>query len=508
MIEKLITDHRSQITKLKIMTVVGTRPEIIRLSATIKRLDKYTHQIFVHTGQNYDYELNEIFFEDLGLRKPDHFMNVDTSSLGIAIGDIIKKTEELINLEKPDALLVLGDTNSCLSAYMAKRKHIPIFHMEAGNRSFDFNVPEEVNRRIIDHIADFNLVYTEHARRHLIAEGLQHRRIYLTGSPMFEVLQQNMEKIQNSDVLQRLNEQITNHQLPVTNHQSPITNHEYFLVSVHREENVDNPENLQKILTILNTLAETYNLPVIVSTHPRTRKRIEMLGKDKKQKEKDKSIKAEGLSNKPEETLNFEHGTLNFEPETLNPLIHFLKPFGFTDYVHLQMNALCTISDSGTISEESAILNFPAISLRQSMERPEAQDTGSIILTGFEPDVVLNAIATVIVEYKEKVKSNKSEVKSNKSEVKRNKSEVISQKLEVESQETSSFSLNPSAFPPPFALILNPSALNDTSALILNPSAFIPAFPQEYFIPNTSWRVLKLILGNTKLSNKWWGVNK
>ena len=529
MIEKLITDHRSQITKLKIMTVVGTRPEIIRLSATIKLLDKYTHQIFVHTGQNYDYELNEIFFEDLGLRKPDHFMNVDTSSLGIAIGDIIKKTEELINLEKPDALLVLGDTNSCLSAYMAKRKHIPIFHMEAGNRSFDFNVPEEVNRRIIDHIADFNLVYTEHARRHLIAEGLQHRRIYLTGSPMFEVLQQNMEKIQNSDVLQRLNEQITNHQLPVTNHQSPITNHEYFLVSVHREENVDIPENLQKILTILNTLAETYKLPVIVSTHPRTRKRIEMLGKDKKQKEKDKSIKAEGLSNKPEETLNFEHGTLNFEPETLNlelgtlnPLIHFLKPFGFTDYVHLQMNALCTISDSGTISEESAILNFPAISLRQSMERPEAQDAGSIILTGFEPDVVLNAIATVIEEYKEKVKSNKSEVKSNKSEglsnksevksnkseVKSNKSEVISQKLEVESQETSSFSLNPSAFPPPFALILNPSALNDTSALILNPSAFIPAFPQEYFIPNTSWRVLKLILGNTKLSNKWWGVNE
>ena len=537
MIEKLITDHRSQITKLKIMTVVGTRPEIIRLSATIKLLDKYTHQIFVHTGQNYDYELNEIFFEDLGLRKPDHFMNVDTSSLGSAIGDIFKKTEELINLEKPDALLVLGDTNSCLSAYMAKRKHIPIFHMEAGNRSFDFNVPEEVNRRIIDHIADFNLVYTEHARRHLIAEGLQHRRIYLTGSPMFEVLQQNMEKIQNSNILERLSVQIQEEvsqiqsakNLSVSEDKNnnlrksaqsassafyPLTSQKYFLVSVHREENVDNPENLQKILTILNTLAETYKLPVIVSTHPRTRKRIEMLGKDKKQKEKDKSIKAEGLSNKPEETLNFEHGTLNFEPETLNPLIHFLKPFGFTDYVHLQMNALCTISDSGTISEESAILNFPAISLRQSMERPEAQDAGSIILTGFEPDVVLNAIATVIVEYKEKVKSNKSEVK-------RNKSEVISQKLEVESQETSSFSLNPSAFPPPFALILNPSslndtsalilnpsALNDTSALILNPSAFIPAFPQEYFIPNTSWRVLKLILGNTKLSNKWWGVNK
>jgi len=396
------------------MTVVGTRPEIIRLSATIKLLDKYTHQIFVHTGQNYDYELNEIFFEDLGLRKPDHFMNVDTSSLGIAIGDIIKKTEELINLEKPDALLVLGDTNSCLSAYMAKRKHIPIFHMEAGNRSFDFNVPEEVNRRIIDHIADFNLVYTEHARRHLIAEGLQHRRIYLTGSPMFEVLQQNMEKIQNSDVLQRLNEQITNHQLPVTNHQSTITNHEYFLVSVHREENVDNPENLKKILTVLNSLADNYNLSVIVSTHPRTRKRIEL--------------------------LDMEQQTTNNEQRTTNKLIHFLKPFGFTDYIHLQMNALCTISDSGTISEESAILNFPAISLRQSMERPEAQDAGSIILTGFDPDVVLNAIATVIDEHKSPITNHQS--------------------------------------------------------------------PIEYFIPNTSWRVLKLILGNTKLSNKWWGVNE
>jgi len=393
------TDHRSQITKLKVMTVVGTRPEIIRLSATIKLLDKYANQVFVHTGQNYDYELNEIFFEDLGLRKPDHFMNVDTSSLGAAVGDIFKKTEEILNLEKPDALLVLGDTNSCLSAYMAKRKHIPIFHMEAGNRSFDFNVPEEINRRIIDHIADFNLVYTEHARRHLISEGLQHRRIYLTGSPMWEVLQQNMDKIYSSNILEELSKQITDHS-------SHITAKKYFMVSVHREENVDNPENLNKILTVLNTLAETYQLPVIVSTHPRTRKRIEAL---------DSTLITDNRS-----------------------LITYMKPFGFTDYVHLQMNALCTISDSGTISEESAMLGFPAISLRQSMERPEAQDAGSIILTGFEPDIVLNAVNTVIDEHSSQLTAHSS--------------------------------------------------------------------PSEYFIPNTSWRVVKLILGNTKLSNKWWGI--
>jgi UDP-N-acetyl-L-fucosamine synthase len=389
-----ITNHQSPITKLKVMTVVGTRPEIIRLSATIKLLDKYTHQVFVHTGQNYDYELNEIFFEDLGLRKPDHFMNVDTTSLGSAIGDIFKKTEEIIALEQPDALLVLGDTNSCLSAYMAKRKHIPIFHMEAGNRSFDFNVPEEINRRIIDHIADFNLVYTEHARRHLLSEGLQHRRIYLTGSPMWEVLQQNMEKIKSSKILDKLNKQITNHD-------SQITNGNYFVVSVHREENVDNNETLKQILTTLNKLAEQYKLPFIISTHPRTRKRIEAL---------DQSL-------------------------ITNHYLHFLKPFGFTDYIHLQQNALCTISDSGTISEESAMLNFAAISLRQSMERPEAQDAGTIILTGFDSDVVLNAVNTVIDEYKSPITNYKS--------------------------------------------------------------------PAEYQIENTSWRVLKLILGNTKLSNSW-----
>jgi UDP-N-acetylglucosamine 2-epimerase len=337
-----------QKSPLKVATVVGTRPEIIRLSATMKLLDKHLTQVLIHTGQNYDYELNEVFFEDLGLRKPDYFMEVETSSLGATVGDIFKKTEEILKKEMPDALLVLGDTNSCLSAYMAKRMHIPIFHMEAGNRSFDFNVPEEINRRIIDHIADFNLVYTEHARRHLISEGLQHRRIYLTGSPMFEVLTQSMEKIKNSEILEKLN----------------LKEKQYFMISTHREENVDNPENLKKIIEVLNSLAENYNVPVIVSTHPRTRKRLESIG-----------LKADER-------------------------IQFLKPFGFNDYVHLQMNALCTLSDSGTISEESAMLSFPAISLRQSMERPEAQDEGTIVLSGFEPDIVLGAINTVIEEHK------------------------------------------------------------------------------------------------------------
>ena len=376
-----------QKSPLKIATVVGTRPEIIRLSATIKLLDKHVNQVFIHTGQNYDYELNEVFFEDLGLRKPDYFMNVDTSSLGATVGDIFKNTETILRKEKPDGLVVLGDTNSCLSAYMAKRLHIPIFHMEAGNRSYDFNVPEEINRRIIDHIADFNLVYTEHARRHLISEGIQHRRIYLTGSPMYEVLNQNMAKIKNSKVLSGLN----------------LEEKKYFMVSTHREENVDNPENLKKIISVLNSLAENYQVPVIVSTHPRTRKRLEA-----------QNVKA-------------------------NSLVQFLKPFGFSDYVNLQMNALCTISDSGTISEESAMLSFPAISLRQSMERPEAQDEGTIILTGFEPDIVLGAINSVIEEHKEKS---------------------------------------------------------------------YDSIPKEYTISNTSWRVVKLILGNTKLSNKWWGINE
>lgn len=371
---------------LKVLTIVGTRPEIIRLSRTMSLLDNYLNQVIVHTGQNYDYELNEIFWKELELRKPDHFMNADTSSLGATVGDIMRKTEEVLLKEKPDALLVLGDTNSCLSAYIAKRMHIPIFHMEAGNRCFDLNVPEETNRKIIDHIADFNLVYTEHARRHLLSEGLPHRRIYLTGSPMKEVLDFYLPKIKKSNALKSLK----------------LKSKGYFLVSVHREENVDNPENLQQILHILDTLANEYKIPVIVSTHPRARKRIEALKKYK-----------------------------------ANPFIQFMKPFGFIDYVNLQMNALCCVSDSGTISEESAILNFPAISLRQSMERPEAQDAGTIILTGFEPSVVLDSIALVIDEFK------RSRIKT---------------------------------------------------------------IAEDYLIEDTSWRVLKMIMGNTKLSNRWHGI--
>ena len=374
-------------TKLKIVTIVGTRPEIIRLSRTMARLDDYVNQVIVHTGQNYDYELNEIFWKELELRKPDHYLDVDTSSLGATVGDILKKTEELLRKEKPDGLLVLGDTNSCLSAYIAKRMHIPVFHMEAGNRSFDFNVPEEINRRIIDHIADFNLVYTEHARRHLISEGLPHRRIYLTGSPMREVLNYYLPGINGSDILSSLR----------------VEREKYFLVSTHREENVDNPENLKKIISILEELVKNFNLPVIVSTHPRLRKRIEQ-----------------------------------FVEKTIHNKIQFLNPFGFLDYVYLEQNALCTLSDSGTICEESSILGFSALSLRQSMERPEAQDTGSIILTGFDLDVVLNSIHLVIKEKSERKVKN---------------------------------------------------------------------IPDDYQIEDTSWRVVKLILGNTKLSNPWWGIN-
>jgi len=375
------------INKLKIMTFIGTRPEIIRLSRTMARLDEFVNQIIVHTGQNYDYELNEIFFKELELRKPDYFLEVDTSSLEASVGDIIRKSGTVMRKEKPDAVLVLGDTNSCLAAYMAKRLHIPVFHMEAGNRCFDLNVPEEVNRRIIDHISDFNLVYTEHARRHLISEGLPHRRIYLTGSPMKEVLDYYMPKIKEAKALENLS----------------LKTKSYFLVSTHREENVDNPENLSRILHILNQLAEDYNIPIIVSTHPRTRKKLE-----------------------------------KFTELQLNSLIRFLKPFGFLDYNNLQMNALCVLSDSGTISEESSILNFPAISLRQSMERPEAQDAGTIVLTGFDPDVVLNAIQVIVKEFKM----------------------------------TGGYKM----------------------------------IADEYNIDNTSWRVLKLILGNTKLSNLWEGI--
>jgi len=374
-------------SQLKVATIVGTRPEIIRLSSTIKLLDKHLDQVFIHTGQNYDYELNEIFFKDFNLRKPDYFLEVDTSTLGHVLGETLIKSEEVLKKEAPDAVLILGDTNSSIAGIIAKRLRIPIFHMEAGNRSFDMNVPEEINRKIIDHIADFNLVYTEHARRHLLSEGLPHRRIYLTGSPMKEVLNDNLKGIQSSVILQDLK----------------LEKKKYFVVSVHREENVDNTENLQQIVGLLNYLADEYKIPVIVSTHPRTKNRLKELS-----------------------------------DSASNPNIKFLKPFGFFDYVNLQMNALCTISDSGTISEESAILSFPAISLRQSMERPEAQDAGTIILTGFDKEVVSSSIRTVIAEH--------------------------------------------------------------------NASKYT-RIPSGYEIDNTSWRVLKLILGNAKLSNKWWGIN-
>lgn len=367
--------------KLKIMTIVGTRPEIIRLSRVITLLDETVNHILVHTGQNYDYELNQIFFEELELRKPDYFLNVDVSSLGATVGDIMRKSEEVLIKEKPDALLVLGDTNSCLSAYMAKRMHIPIYHMEAGNRCFDFNVPEEINRRVIDHIADFNLVYTEHARRHLLSEGLPHRRIYLTGSPMNEVLNHYLPKIEKSDILDHLS----------------LKAEDYFLVSIHREENVDNPENLKILLDTLNEIAATYKKRVIISTHPRTRKRIEGLERSAVSDEKSEVTP----NNSP---ITPGGAGIHSSLITHHSSLEFLKPFGFMDYNKLQMNALCVISDSGTINEESSILNFPAITVRNSMERPEGLDTGSIILTGLDKDTIINSLKLVLYEKEKGIK--------------------------------------------------------------------------------------------------------
>jgi UDP-N-acetylglucosamine 2-epimerase (non-hydrolysing) len=453
-------------SKIKVLTVVGTRPEIIRLSRTIALLDEHVNHILVHTGQNYDYELNEIFFRDLELRKPDYFLNVDTSSLGAAVGDIIRKSEEVLKKEMPDAMLVLGDTNSCLAAYMAKRLHIPVFHMEAGNRSFDFNVPEEINRRIIDHIADFNLVYTEHARRHLISEGLPHRRIYLTGSPMKEVLDYYRDKIDASKVLDAVgglqsavSSQGENSELKTQNSKLRT---QYFLVSVHREENVDNPENLQKILDVLNRLADTYQLPVIVSTHPRTRKRLEAVGHLDSPGKSGSTLRSDWTDGQDKSKIVqssnrpiVQSSNRPIAQSSNRPIVKFLPPFGFLDYVHLQQHAKCVISDSGTISEESAILGFPAISLRQSMERPEAQDTGTIILTGFDPDIVLQSIETVISEFEHPI-SNRQIAKS------------------------------------------------PNRQIVQSPNRQIP---QEYLISDTSWRVLKLIMGNAGLSNRWHGIN-
>ena len=330
------------------MTVVGTRPEIIRLACVIQRLDDSVDHVLVHTGQNYDYTLNEVFFSDLGLRAPDHYLGVDTSSLGAVLGGVLIGTERVLREVKPDALLVLGDTNSCIAAVMAKRMRIPVYHMEAGNRCFDENVPEETNRRLVDHVADFNLVYTEHARRNLLGEGLHPRRILKTGSPMREVLMQYLPQIEASDVLDRLE----------------LSPRGYFLVSAHREENVDSPERLGALLDCLEAVQTTFNLPVIVSTHPRTRKRLDALGRS-----------VEGVS--------------------------FHEPLGFHDYNKLQMNAACCLSDSGTISEESTILNFPAITLRDSIERPEALDTGGIVMTGLDPANVVEAVRLAMSQFTE-----------------------------------------------------------------------------------------------------------
>jgi UDP-N-acetyl-L-fucosamine synthase len=326
---------------VKVVTILGTRPEIIRLSSTMNLLDRHVEHVIVHTGQNWDYELNEIFFKDLNVRKPDHFMNVDTSSLGRVYGGILIAAEDILRQEKPDAVLILGDTNSSIAGIMARRLKIPIFHMEAGNRCFDLNVPEETNRRIIDHISDFNLCYTEHARRHLLSEGLPHRRIYVTGSPMREVLNTHMQRIQAANILQEL----------------ALEKGRFFVASIHREENVDRRESLTALIDALEMLTAKFGWPVIVSTHPRTRKRLEALGR-----------------------------------KDISSAITFMKPFGFLDYVNLQMHAACVLSDSGTICEESSMLDFPAVTVRCALERPEAMDAGSIVLTGLDAGVIVKAV--------------------------------------------------------------------------------------------------------------------
>ncbi len=327
-------------SRLRLMTVVGTRPEIIRLSEVIKTCDRYFEHILVHTGQNWDYNLSDIFFEDLNLRKPDYYLDCAGEDLGQTIGNIISKSYNIIGKDKPDALLVLGDTNSALSAISAKRLKVPIFHMEAGNRCFDQNVPEEINRKIVDHIADINLAYTEHSRRYLIAEGIEGRYVFVTGSPMTEVLLKNMKKIEACTILNQLS----------------LLPKQYFLVSAHREENIDNESNFLGLMSALNQIAETFNLPVIYSVHPRSMKHIER-----------RQFK-------------------------FHPLVQAMKPFNFSDYTMLQKNAYCVLSDSGTLSEESAILNFPAILIRTSTERPEVLDKGTIVIGGINYESIVQAI--------------------------------------------------------------------------------------------------------------------
>lgn len=378
--------------KLKVMTILGTRPEIIRLSRVMARLDDHCDHRIVHTGQNYDHELNEIFFEDLGVRRPDHFLGAGGGTLGETLGRILAGSERVIAAERPDAVLILGDTNSAISAVMARRMKVPVYHMEAGNRSFDRNVPEETNRKLVDHIADFNLVYTEHARRHLLAEGISHRRIHLTGSPMREVLEHYRDRIAASGVLDRLG----------------LAPRGYLIASLHREENVDSSARLAALTAALEALAARYGRPVVVSTHPRTRKRLEALGK-----------------------------------ATGNGPVRFLKPFGFHDYNRLQKDAFCAISDSGTIAEESAILGFPAVTPRDAIERPEALDAGSIVMTGADPQAILAGVEAATRFFAER---------------------------------------EAAGLPHPV--------------------------PADYCIPDTSGRVVALILGTARLSNAWDGIRE
>ncbi len=327
---------------LKVMTLVGTRPELIKMSRVIAELDHHMDHVLVHSGQNYDYELNEIFFRDLEIRKPDHFLGVAGDSPSKAIADVIAKTDDLLAEVKPDALLLYGDTNTCMAVIAAKRHKIPVFHMEAGNRCFDQRVPEELNRKVLDHLSDINMVLTEHARRYLMAEGIAPETIFKTGSHMQEVLDFYMPKIQRSDVLER----------------EGLEEGRFFIVSAHREENVDDADNLRSLLDAIAQLAERYGMPIIVSTHPRTRQRMESLG-----------------------------NTVD------SPLVSFMKPFGFLDYIKLQMTAFCVLSDSGTITEEASLLNLPAITIRNAHERPEGMDEGTVIMSGLKPERILDAVA-------------------------------------------------------------------------------------------------------------------
>lgn len=333
---------------LKVMTVVGTRPELIKMSRVFAELERYAHHVLVHTGQNYDYELNQVFFDDLDIRKPDYFLDAAGANAAQTIAQVIAKSDEVMEKEQPDAVMLYGDTNSCLAVISAKRRKIPVFHLEAGNRCFDQRVPEELNRKVLDHLSDINMVLTEHARRYLLAEGIRPETIIKTGSNMREVLDHYMPQIHESDIVSRLG----------------LERHKYFLVSAHREENVDSPEVLHDLLDTLNALVEEYGFPVIVSTHPRTRKQLELQDRG-------------GLSEK----------------------IVFSKPFGFFDYVNLQLQAFCVVSDSGTITEEASLLNLPAITIRNAHERLEGMDVGTLIMTGLKRDRVLDAVRVVTDQF-------------------------------------------------------------------------------------------------------------